>query len=226
MHDVSALYPSFCPGHREMVGCGWAVRELTVGRLSLNTAPPGFPGPPNLFFTPTQVASASSPLPGPSLALGFLWAGFHKGGVGRSIVNTCQALAYSRYSTNTCFMGERGSVCGLNETVHVKCLELNKYLLNEKKSLGGIKEVMDIKGLVAAGSAHGAAVSGSFHSSGRGLGGRAASRAGAGGEADPGTPKRQQRGGGWSAAGALTPTPRGADGSACVCAHVWAGVCV
>lgn len=206
------------------MGCGWALRELTVGRLSLNTAPPGFPGPPNLFFTPTQVASASSPLPGPSLALGFLWAGFHKGRVGRSIVNTCQALAYSRYSTNTCFTGKRGSVCGMR--LHVKCLELNKYLLNEKKSLGGIKEVMGIKGLVAVGSAHGVAVNGSFHSSGGGLGGWAAGRAGAGREADPGTPKRRQRGGGCLAAGALTPTPCGADGSACVCAHVWAGVCV
>lgn len=33
------------------------------------------------------------------------------------------------------------SVCGLNQIVHVKYLALSKYLLNEKISLGGIKEV-------------------------------------------------------------------------------------
>lgn len=33
-------------------------------------------------------------------------------------------------------------MCGLNQTVHVKYLALNKYLLNEKISSGGVKEVM------------------------------------------------------------------------------------
>lgn len=74
------------------------------------------------------------------LALGFLWGGFHKGRgselVGGSIGSIYQALACSG------LMKERVPVCGLSQTVRVKYLALNKYLLNEKILSGGMKEVM------------------------------------------------------------------------------------
>lgn len=60
----------------------------------------------------------------------------------------------------------------------------------------------------------------------KGLGGWTGSRAReegkrSPGEAGTGTLKKTTAGGGWLAAGALTPTLCGAeDGSACVCAHV------
>lgn len=80
----------------------------------------------------------------------------------------------------------------------------------KKISLGGIKEVMVSSVLLVVGSAHGNNSSNSFYSSGEGWVDGPEARPGngerGGREAGTGTLKKQQQGGGWLAAGALTPT--------------------
>lgn len=119
------------------------------------------------------------------------------------------------------------SLRGVNGTVHV-----NEYLLDEKNISGGIKEALLPALWLTVGSVHSDSRQQTFLFFWEGLGGWMGSGAG-GGERRRNTgtgthsEKRRQREGGWLAAGALTPTLHGAeDGSSCVCAHVWVGVCV
>lgn len=109
---------------------------------------------------------------------------------------------------------------------------MNKYLLNEKNISGGIKEAMLSALWLTVGSVHSDSSSRCFCSFGKGWvdGWEAGPEGERGGETQ--APEltwknRRQREGGCLAAGALTPTLYGAeDGSSCVCAHVWVGVCV